>query len=186
MRKARNELPQSSLSLGKVSTIAIAVIAALVMTSTCRADPIDQQIDDKSSLSSEVSSSTAAESTLERVQSEALRFIGVRYRYGGSTPQTGFDCSGFVRYVLYHATQLNVARTSTSIAAEGRQVQRVDLRTGDLVFFNTRGKAYSHVGIYLGGRRFIHSPSKGGRVRVDDLDGAYWQAHYSGARRLFL
>ncbi|TCW84086.1 glycoside hydrolase [Burkholderia sp. SRS-46] len=179
MRKTRSEF-------GKVATIAIAVVATLMMTSTCRADPIDQQSDGESSLSSQANDSMVVDSTLERLQSEALRFIGVRYRYGGSTPQTGFDCSGFVRYVLYHATQLNVGRTSTSIAAEGRQVQRVELRVGDLVFFNTRGKVYSHVGIYLGGGRFIHSPSRGGRVRVDDLDDAYWQAHYSGARRLIL
>lgn len=164
----------------------MAVVMTLAAMSPCRADTLDEQIDGESSLSSDANDSMVAGSTLDRLQSEALRLIGVRYRYGGSTPQTGFDCSGLVRYVLYHTTKLHVGRTAESMAAEGRRVQRVELRVGDLVFFNTRGKIYSHVGIYLGSGRFIHSPSSGSRVRVDDLNNAYWQAHYSGARRLIL
>ncbi|MGZ2749806.1 C40 family peptidase [Burkholderia stagnalis] len=186
MRKTRSKLRESSLPFGKAAAFAMAVVMTLATTSPCRADTVDEQIDGESSSSIEANDPMVTESTLDRLQSEALRLIGVRYRYGGSTPQTGFDCSGLVRYVLFHATQLHVGRTAESMATEGRGVQRVELRVGDLVFFNTRGKIYSHVGIYLGGGRFIHSPSPGSRVRVDDLNSAYWQAHYSGARRLVL
>lgn len=164
----------------------MAVVMVLATTSPCRADTMDEQIGDESSLSSESNTPIAVESTLERLRSEALRLIGVHYRYGGTTPQTGFDCSGLVLYVLHHTTTLYVGRTAASMATEGRRVQRAELRVGDLVFFNTRGKVYSHVGIYLGGGQFIHSPSAGGRVRVEDLDDAYWHARYSGARRLIL
>ncbi|WP_082760592.1 MULTISPECIES: C40 family peptidase [Burkholderia cepacia complex] len=186
MRITGSELRKSSSPFGKAAAFSMAVVMTLATTSPCRADAMDERIDGESLLSSETADPPVVESTLERLQSEALRLIGVRYRYGGSTPQTGFDCSGLVRYVLHHTTTLYVGRTAESMATEGRQVQRAELRVGDLVFFNTRGRIYSHVGIYLGSGRFIHSPSPGSRVRVDDLSNAYWQSHYSGARRVIL
>ncbi|WP_157380527.1 C40 family peptidase [Burkholderia ubonensis] len=186
MHKSRNERCKCSSLVRKLATVAMAVVATLVMKSACYADTIDQQIYGESSLSSEPNDAIVLGSALERLQSKALSLIGVRYRYGGSTPQAGFDCSGFVRYVFHHATKLYVGRTAESMATEGSWVQRAELRAGDLVFFNTLGKTYSHVGIYLGNGRFVHSPSQGGRVRLDELNNAYWQARYSGARRLIL
>lgn len=184
--KVDGQIQEFSIYLRKILAITISIYLALIATSTCRADLIDQQAGDELSLSSQTDESMILESPSKRLQTEALSLTGVRYRYGGGTPQTGFDCSGFVRYVLYHATRVSVGRTATSMAAKGRQVRRVELRVGDLVFFNTLGMTYSHVGIYLGGGHFIHSPSRGGRVRVEDLDDAYWKAHYSGARRLVI
>lgn len=186
MWKINGEFRKLSMYFRRILTIAIATYLTLIATSTCRAEPIDQQAGDESSLSSQTDESMVLESPSKRLQTEALSLTGVRYRYGGSTPQTGFDCSGFVRYVLYHATRVSVGRTATSMAAEGKQVRRIELRVGDLVFFNTLGRTYSHVGIYLGSGHFIHSPSRGGRVRVEDLDDVYWKTHYSGARRLII
>ncbi|WP_414706819.1 C40 family peptidase [Ralstonia sp. UBA689] len=122
---------------------------------------------------------------LERLRQSALNLVGIRYRYGGNAPQTGFDCSGLVQYVLRYTAGMHVGRTAASLAGEGRPVGREQLQLGDLVFFNTRGAGYSHVGIYLGRGQFVHAPSAGGRVRVENLAGSYWQSHYVGARRLF-
>ncbi|WP_428839507.1 C40 family peptidase [Burkholderia latens] len=129
-----------------------------------------------------VSGSTA----FTRVQEKALSLVGIRYRYGGRSPQNGFDCSGFVQYVLNTAVGIRVGRTAASQAALGGTVTRDDLRVGDLVFFNTRGARFSHVGLYMGNGRFVHAPSTGGRVRVEDLDSPYWRAHYTTAKRVWI
>jgi cell wall-associated NlpC family hydrolase len=113
----------------------------------------------------------------------AMTLRDIRYRRGGHAPKTGFDCSGFVQYVFAHALGIDLPGNSTGQFHFGATVPRSELRTGDLVFFHTRGKRVSHVGIYLDGGRFIHSPSTGKRVRVDDLDERYWARRYVGARR---
>jgi cell wall-associated NlpC family hydrolase len=121
--------------------------------------------------------------TRELVQ-HALTFLNVRYRWGGDSPQTGFDCSGLVRYVVQHALGLVLPREARAMARVGEAISREELRPGDLVFFNTRRRPYSHVGIYVGDRRFIHAGSRGGRVEVVDMRADYWQRRYNGARRL--
>ena len=114
----------------------------------------------------------------------ALGLVGVDYRFGGSTPVTGLDCSGLVRYVFQQVTGVTLPRTAGEMARLGRNVAPADLQAGDLVFFNTRRAAYSHVGIYLGGDRFVHAPSPGGGVEIVALSERYWRARYNGARRL--
>lgn len=114
----------------------------------------------------------------------ALSQLGVRYRYGGSSPETGFDCSGLVAYSAEQSLGLKLPRNAAEIAGWGTSVARGELRPGDLVFFNTMGRRYSHVGIYMGADRFVHSPSAGGVVRVEDMKMAYWAKRYNGARRL--
>lgn len=114
----------------------------------------------------------------------ALGLIGVDYRYGGSSPERGLDCSGLVRYVFQEVVGVTLPRTSREIARLGGRVAPGDLRAGDLVFFNTRRSPFSHVGIYLGDNRFVHAPHRGGEVEVVALSQRYWQRRYDGARRL--
>ena len=114
----------------------------------------------------------------------ALGLIGVDYRYGGNTPEDGLDCSGLVRHVFQQVTGVTLPRTSKELARVGKEVKRADLKPGDLVFFNTRRFAFSHVGIYLGDDRFIHAPRTGSEVEIAELDNGYWRKHFDGARRL--
>jgi cell wall-associated NlpC family hydrolase len=113
----------------------------------------------------------------------AMQFVDVRYHRGGRAPSTGFDCSGFVHYVFSQVLGIDLPQNSVGQYEVGKQVARTDMMTGDLVFFKTHGKRISHVGIYLGEGRFIHSPTTGERVRVDNLSAQYWAHRFAGARR---
>lgn len=112
----------------------------------------------------------------------ALGLVDVPYRYGGRTP-AGFDCSGFVGYVFSQSAGLALPRRADEMGRMGETLARADLAPGDLVFFNTLGRRYSHVGIYVGEGQFVHAPARRGRVRVDRLSDPYWTARYNGARR---
>ncbi|BBO59864.1 C40 family peptidase [Mycoavidus sp. B2-EB] len=114
----------------------------------------------------------------------ALNMIGVRYRWGGNTPNSGLDCSGFVRYVFQDALGLTLPRRAVEMSRVGAKIKMTDLRPGDLVFFNTMRRTFSHVGIYIGDNKFVHSPSTGNNIRVDRLDNRYWGIRYTGARRV--
>lgn len=116
----------------------------------------------------------------------AMDFLGVPYRRGGSSESTGFDCSGFTRHVFERSIGLVLPRRADEQAtAKGLlQISRDELRPGDLVFFNTLRRTFSHVGIYVGDGKFIHSPRSGGKVRVEDMRMSYWNARYTGARRV--
>jgi cell wall-associated NlpC family hydrolase len=114
----------------------------------------------------------------------AMGMIGIRYRYGGNAPESGLDCSGLVRYVFKEAWGANLPRTSEEISRVGENVDSKDLRPGDLVFYNTLKRSFSHVGIYLGDNKFIHAPSGGGKVRIESMDLSYWKNRFSGARRI--
>ena len=115
---------------------------------------------------------------------QALSTVGTKYRYGGKAPETGFDCSGLVTHVFQHAWGLELPRSTQEQRRFGKPVKLKDLRAGDLVFYNTRDRPYSHVGIYLGDGRFVHAPRSGARVRVESLRSRYWRARFNGARRL--
>lgn len=112
----------------------------------------------------------------------AMKLRDIRYRRGGHEPATGFDCSGFVHYVYHQTFGLDLPFDAPGQFVGGEKVAREDMKTGDLVFFR-EGKRISHVGIYLGEDRFIHSPSPGKRVRVDRLDSTYWAKRFAGAKR---
>lgn len=120
------------------------------------------------------------ESTLDK----ALNLLGIRYRWGGSKPETGFDCSGFVRHVFQEGLGLELPHSAREQSKTGNPVPMEELQPGDLVFFNTMRRAFSHVGIYLGDNRFVHAPHRGGRVRIEDMSGRYWTKRFNGARRL--
>jgi cell wall-associated NlpC family hydrolase len=113
----------------------------------------------------------------------AMQFVDVRYRRGGHAPSTGFDCSGFVHYVFAQVLGIDLPQNSVGQYQIGKKIARTDMMTGDLVFFKTHGVHISHVGIYLGDGRFIHSPTTGERVRVDNLASHYWAHRFAGARR---
>jgi cell wall-associated NlpC family hydrolase len=114
----------------------------------------------------------------------ALGLVGTPYRYGGNTPESGFDCSGLVNYVFRDTLDVRLPRTSRDLAAmQGPKIAPERLAPADLVFFGQGGNV-SHVGIYVGEGRFVHAPSTGGTVRLDHLDGAYWRTHYTGAKRV--
>jgi cell wall-associated NlpC family hydrolase len=114
----------------------------------------------------------------------ALGFIGVPYRMGGSSVESGLDCSAFVRLVYKQITGLALPRSAAEQAAATRSIERSELQPGDLVFFNTLRRSFSHVGIYIGEGRFVHSPRTGGQVRVESMNIPYWQTRFNGARRV--
>jgi cell wall-associated NlpC family hydrolase len=114
----------------------------------------------------------------------ALGLVGTPYRYGGNTPESGFDCSGLVNYVFRDMLDLRLPRTSRELAAiQGPRIAPDRLAPADLVFFGQGGEV-SHVGIYVGEGRFVHAPRTGGTVRLDRLDGPWWRDHYTGAKRV--
>ena len=119
-----------------------------------------------------------------RLAIESMSLIGIHYRRGGSSPEHGLDCSGLVRYVFREAHGTELPRTSAEISKLGESVDKKDLQPGDLVFFNTLRKAFSHVGIYLGDNKFIHAPTPGSAVRIESMDLSYWKARFTGARRV--
>lgn len=125
-----------------------------------------------------------ATATVQDAIDQALDLLNIRYRSGGKVPETGFDCSGFVSHVFREGVGLMLPHNSRAMSQAGEEVDRHELRPGDLVFFNTMRNAFSHVGIYLGDNQFVHAPRTGARVRVDDMRESYWQNRYNGARRV--
>lgn len=115
---------------------------------------------------------------------ELRAYLGVPYRFGGASPTSGFDCSGLIQFAFARSLGVLLPRTPDAQASRGEPVSREALAPGDLVFFNTRGRTYSHVGVYVGDSKFIHAPHTGARVRIDDLREAYYTRHFTDARRL--
>jgi cell wall-associated NlpC family hydrolase len=112
----------------------------------------------------------------------ALSLQNTNYRFGGKTPRAGIDCSGLVTYVFKHAIGMRLNGNAATLARQGRKVARDRIRPGDLVFFNTRGHPFSHVGIYIGNHEFIHAPNSRGVVRIDKLTNPYYAARFETAR----
>lgn len=114
----------------------------------------------------------------------AMGFLGVPYRRGGNSAESGFDCSGFVKAMYEQTIGLVLPRRADQQAAATQKIDKTELQPGDLVFFNTMRRAFSHVGIYVGDGKFIHSPKPGAEVRVEDMRVSYWQRRFDGARRV--
>ena len=112
----------------------------------------------------------------------ALGLVGTPYRYGGNTPDSGFDCSGLIAYVYREAAGIRTPRTVAELSGWGRPVARHEVRTGDLAVFTVKGRT-NHAGIYVGEGRFVHAPSTGGTVRLDRLDRGYWATQGLSFRR---
>lgn len=115
---------------------------------------------------------------------KGLELVGINYRRGGTNPDSGLDCSGLVQLVFKDAVGRLLPRTAKEQSQVGDVVNKNELKPGDLVFFNTMRRAFSHVGIYLGDNRFLHAPRTGSEVRVEDMSQGYWVKRYNGARRV--
>ncbi|WP_062090246.1 C40 family peptidase [Caballeronia udeis] len=120
----------------------------------------------------------------EEISIQAMSLVGVPYRWGGNTPEAGFDCSGLVRYVVDRAASVNLPRTTADMSVRGESIEPDEVAPGDLIFFNTTGRPHSHVGIYVGKLRFVNAPSTGGTVRLDYLTNPYWAKRFDGIRRV--
>ncbi len=168
-------------------------LLALACSSCASAEPLSNSIGTQGSplISTRTLEQTSNQDNPEKwsdrareVLVNALSLTGIRYHYGGNSPETGFDCSGFVRYVFKQATSLTLPHSALAISQLGKSVPKNELQPGDLVFFNTLKSTFSHVGIYLGNNRFIHSPSSGGQVRVESMVDGYWAKRFNGAQRI--
>jgi len=123
---------------------------------------------------------------LEDISIAAIGLVGTPYRWGGNTPAGGFDCSGLIVYVHQNVKRVKLPRTTDLMAKVGRSLEDQPPAPGDLVFFNTTGASHSHVGIYVGKGRFVHAPSTGGTVRLEEIRSPYWAQRYTEARRVVL
>lgn len=121
----------------------------------------------------------------EELVLRAVAMLGVTYRYGGTSPEQGFDCSGFVRHVFGDALGVRLPHNAYAQSQTGLAITPTELRPGDLVFFNTLRRAFSHVGIYIGNNRFIHAPRSGKAIKIAQLSHPYWAHRFNGARRMF-
>ncbi len=157
-------------------------------------DPVLQLLQDKGLLagSQQVAAQIEASPLVQQMRDRAtemvmasMNFLGVRYARGGNSAEQGFDCSGFTRYVFEHSLGLVLPRRADEQARQAglMSVGKNELRPGDLVFFNTMRRAFSHVGIYVGEGKFIHAPRSGAEVRIEDMRAAYWSKRFNGARR---
>ena len=166
--------------------LAWVVLASALQMGTVAAQSIPES-ETPPKLFSSATLSSATSVVVDKTESlinNAMQLIGVRYRWGGNTPQSGLDCSGFVRYVFNDTFGFLLPRKSAQMSKVGLEITKDELRPGDLVFFNTMRHAFSHVGIYVGDNKFIHAPSRGKSIRVDDMTKTYWDKRYNGARRL--
>jgi len=166
----------------------LCILLALTSASCAAIEPAPDSIRAQTEISMQTPLNAEAEEhwpeRAREVLVNALSLTGIRYKYGGNSPETGFDCSGFVRYVYQQTANLSLPHSARAISQLGKSVQKNELKPGDLVFFNTLKSAFSHVGIYLGDNRFIHSPSSGGGVRVEDMQTSYWTKRFNGAQRI--
>lgn len=118
------------------------------------------------------------------IVSEASKYMGIPYRWGGTSPQTGFDCSGFVQFIFRHTLNLKLPRLPVDMSRLGSRISREELAPGDLVFFNTRGGKFTHVGIYVNDSQFIHAPMPGTRVTMSRMDSTYYRHRFTYAVRV--
>ena len=114
----------------------------------------------------------------------ALSLIGVRYKPGGNSPESGFDCSGLVSYLFREVMNIRLPRSADQIWREGSEVAFETIEPGDLVFYNTLRRPFSHVGVYVGDGRFVHAPASGGMVRTESMHERYWAKRWNGAKRI--
>ena len=174
----------------RLTTHLLTLASSLLLTAAAHAAPASQSDDldrllaDKGLLTHIEQVRQTVSNTASELVVNAMGFLGVPYRRGGNTAETGFDCSGFVRAMYEQSIGLILPRRAEQQAAATQNIERAELQPGDLVFFNTMRRAFSHVGIYVGEGKFIHSPKPGAEVRVESMNMSYWQRRFDGARRV--
>ena len=167
-----------------ILAVCLLVGVAHAAPSTNAADDIEKFLADRGLLSQMEQFRQRMSQQASDLVVNAMGFLGVPYRRGGNTAESGFDCSGFVRAMYEQTVGLVLPRRARDQAAATETIEHKDLQPGDLVFFNTMRAKFSHVGIYLGDNKFIHSPKPGDQVRIDDMRQAYWDRRFNGARRV--
>lgn len=165
--------------LAALLAVSCAVQAAPDAASKSSKDDIGQFLIDKG-----LSAKSQVEQTASNIVVSAMGFLGLPYKRGGNSFETGFDCSGFVKALYEQSIGKILPRSAAEQAAQTTQISKDELQPGDLVFFNTMRRAFSHVGIYVGEGKFIHSPKPGAQVRIEDMNVRYWNTRYNGARRV--
>lgn len=166
------------------------LLLALLVTANVQAAPahehdaIDKLLADKGFISKLDQVRQTVEDKASDLVVTAFGFLGVPYLRGGNSAETGFDCSGFVKAMYEQTIGLILPRRAEQQAAATQTIEKIELQPGDLVFFNTMKRAFSHVGIYVGEGKFIHSPKPGAQVRVESMNVKYWQQRFDGARRV--
>lgn len=160
----------------------LALVLATLLTA-CATPPVQGPADE---LAPDRGAETAAAGGLaaREVAFYALSLVGSPYRFGGDSRDTGFDCSGLIWRIFREAAGINLPRDAQGLSRVGVPVGPLELQPGDLVFFNTRRRSYSHVGVYVGASRFVHAPSERGLVEVGSMAERYWRTRFDGARRL--
>ena len=168
--------------------LALAVImwsgSAAAQNTPAASDELGSWLAHKGLLSQMTQASQSVTNKASELVVHAMGFLGVPYQRGGGTVETGFDCSGFVKAIFEQTVGLVLPRKAEQQAADTQRIDKKELVPGDLVFFNTMHRAYSHVGIYVGDGKFIHSPKPGAEVRIESLAAAYWNRRFDGARRV--
>ena len=186
---ARRWFAGASLTLLSITAMAAPDFAAVPAAVV---DPVMRFLADQRLISTPAEPVTIEGAFVERMRDQAsemvltaMNFLGVRYRRGGDTAENGFDCSGFTRHVFEMSVGKVLPRRADEQAKTAGllSIKREELKPGDLVFFNTMRRTFSHVGIYVGDGKFIHAPKPGGEVRVDDMGANYWTRRFTGARR---
>ncbi len=161
---------------------AVAALCAALLLAACGTTPL--QSPEERGPAANMQALPATE-TGNEVAIYALSLIDTGYRFGGKNPSAGLDCSGMVSYIFGQAANYKISGSAADIARKGRQIDASQLRAGDLVFFNTMNKPFSHVGIYLGDGRFVHAPSTNGRVHITRMDNPYFAKRFEMARSYF-
>ena len=169
--------------------VALIALAALIASHAQAApgssgDELDRLLADKGLLTQIDQVGKTVRNKASELVVDAMGFLGVPYKRGGNTADTGFDCSGFVRAIYEQSVGLLLPRRAEQQAAATQRIDKTELQPGDLVFFNTLQRAFSHVGIYVGEGKFIHSPKPGAQVRVESMGVNYWSSRFDGARRV--
>jgi len=180
----------SILPIMRLKTTHFALTVSLLLASNAYAAPsqsgddLDKLLAEKGLLSQFDQVRQSVSNKASELVVNAMGFLGVPYKRGGNTVETGFDCSGFVRAIFEQSIGLILPRRAEQQAAATQNIEKSELKPGDLVFFNTMRRTFSHVGIYVGEGRFIHSPKPGAEVRVENMSASYWASRFDGARRV--
>ena len=166
------------------TTFTLVILGSILSAGTALAEETAATGQELPALRSSSSLIERAATRASATVAQALELIGIRYHRGGTSPETGFDCSGLIDHVFKEGFGLILPHNALGIAKAAEKIKPDDLQPGDLVFFNTMRRAFSHVGIYLGDSQFLHAPRSGGEVRIEDMRDRYWAKRFNGARRV--